>query len=235
MVWVKRGSVRQPEPGRGLHPRVGDDDPEGRERRAQRHHQRGEPAHERRDALAAEDQQPEEARLEEEGEDALGRQRSAEDVADEARVGRPVGAELELHDDAGRDPDHKGHGEQAEPEVGGAAIDVPAGAPARGLQQGNEQRQPDGDGREQEVEHDGQRELQPRQPDYVHGTSMRTMAPPSARPFAIVLTLAQGWGADEGERWRASPCRQPLAVARTTTTASGIRATAKRGGVPQLR
>ena len=57
----------------------------------------------RRQAVPAEDPQAEERRLEEEREQALDRERGAEDVADEPAVLAPVHAELELLDDAGHD------------------------------------------------------------------------------------------------------------------------------------
>ena len=56
-----------------------------------------------RQLVPAEDPQADERRLEEEGQQALERERRAEDVADEPRVGRPVHAELELLHDAGDD------------------------------------------------------------------------------------------------------------------------------------
>ena len=59
---------------------------------------------------------PEEAALEEEGEDALGREQAAEDVADEARVVGPVHPELELLDDAGRDAQGEDQAVDLDPE-----------------------------------------------------------------------------------------------------------------------
>ena len=73
-----------------------------------------------------------EAGLEEEGEDALGGQRRAEHVADEARVGGPVGAELELHDDAGGDADGEVEGEDPGPEPGRGLVERVAGARGSG-------------------------------------------------------------------------------------------------------
>jgi hypothetical protein len=61
----------------GVHPGVGDDNPDGGEDAAQRHHDRGEEVH-LADAVPAEDQHGEEAGLQEEGEDALGGQGAAE-------------------------------------------------------------------------------------------------------------------------------------------------------------
>ncbi len=89
-------------------------------------------------------QRPEEGGLEEERREALHRQRSAEDVADEARVGRPVHAELELLHQAGDDADgdvdqQQGAEELGEPLVLGLAVAVPGG-----LQDRDEEGEPDG-------------------------------------------------------------------------------------------
>ena len=56
-----------------------------------------------RQLVPAEDPEADEGRLEEEREQALERERRAEDVADEPGVLRPVHAELELLHDAGDD------------------------------------------------------------------------------------------------------------------------------------
>ena len=80
-------------------------------------HQRGEEVHPFRDAVPAEDEHGQEAGFEEEGENAFRRQGRAENVADVAGVVRPVGAELELHDDAGGDAHGEVDGEDAGPEA----------------------------------------------------------------------------------------------------------------------
>ena len=79
--------------------------------------------HARRQPAPAEQPEPEERRLEEERRQPLDRQRRAEHVADEARVRRPVHAELELlhqpGDHAHRDVDHQQRSEEArQPQVG---------------------------------------------------------------------------------------------------------------------
>ena len=73
-----------------------------------------------------EEEDAQEGRLEEEGEDALGGERRAEDVAHEGRVARPVRAELELHDDAGGHAHGEGQREDA------WSRSVPAGPTALG-------------------------------------------------------------------------------------------------------
>ncbi len=110
---------------RRLLPGIRDNDPDGREDRAQRHHDGREEVHARRDSIPAEYQYRQEAGFEEEGEDALGRQGGAEDVADEARIAGPVGSELEFHDDAGGHAHGENQGEDVRPEFGhGLVLEV---------------------------------------------------------------------------------------------------------------
>jgi hypothetical protein len=143
-----------------LHPRVGREDEIGAYRRAEGGApDRGE-MQPGREQIPTEDPQSEEGRLEEEGDEALHGERRSEDVADEARVGRPVHPELEFLDDAGDDPDGEGNQHQSSPEAAGA---IPYGAtlgpPApvgQRLHRGHHERQPDRD-RDDLVVVDGQR------------------------------------------------------------------------------
>src|ERR1700688_2691541 len=80
------------------------------------------PAH----ALPTEEEKPHEARLEKEGHQALEGERGAEDVADVMGEVGPIGAELELHGDAGGDPHGEIDAEERTPELGHLA---PNGAP----------------------------------------------------------------------------------------------------------
>ena len=96
--------------------------------RAQGDHERGDEVHPRRHAVPAEDQHGQETGLEEEGKDALGGQGRAEDVADEAGVAGPVGAELELHHDAGGHAHREIDREQPRPEPRHGVITPIAGA-----------------------------------------------------------------------------------------------------------
>ena len=73
-------------------------------------------------AVPAEDPQPEERRLQEEGGQALHGQRGAEHVADEAGVGRPVHAELELLHQPGDHADGDVDQEQGAEEAGQPAL-----------------------------------------------------------------------------------------------------------------
>ena len=137
----------------------------------------GRVVHAARDLLAAEEEDAEERRLEEEGEQALGRERGAEDVADEARVLGPVGAEGELHRDAGRDADGEVRGEELDPEVRGRLVRRDAALVVAPLGEHDHHRQPDADGHEDEVVADGEGELDAGQHQSVHAL----LAPPWRR------------------------------------------------------
>ncbi len=119
------------------------------------------------DAVPAEDQDGEEPALQKKREDALGGQRRAEDVAHKAGVHGPVGAELELHDDAGGHADGKIHGEDLGPEPRGFLVEDVAGAEEHPFEIDHHGPEPDGQRGEEVVEHDGQRELTSREGDDV--------------------------------------------------------------------
>ena len=90
---------------RMLHEGVGDDDPERREVAADGDEPHRHAVEFRRQFIPAEDPDAEERRLKEEGGERLQGERCTEDVAHEARVLRPVHAEVELLYDA-RDDTH---------------------------------------------------------------------------------------------------------------------------------
>ena len=101
--------------------------------------------------VPAEDPDPEERGLEEEGEEALHRQRAAEDVAYVARVCRPVHAELEFLHEPGHDPhgdvdEQQGSEETGQPAIGLLSLPVPGG-----LEQRHEKRESDRHRDEEEV------------------------------------------------------------------------------------
>ena len=121
-------------PDRVLHPRVRREDEVGRQRGAERHQPRRREVELRRQPAPAEDPQPEEGRLQEEREQALHGERRPEDVADVARVDRPVHAELELLDDARDDADREVDQEELPEEPGGTLPGGITGAVGRGLQ-----------------------------------------------------------------------------------------------------
>ena len=134
-----------------LHPRVGRND-EGR-----REHGPGGDQPDAgqvgllRNAVPAEDPDPEERRLQEEGGEAFHGQRPTEHVAHQPRVGGPVHAELELLNESRDHADRHVDQEQRSEEAGQPAIRVVAVAVPRRLEQGDQEGQADGDRHEEEV------------------------------------------------------------------------------------
>jgi hypothetical protein len=133
---------------------------------------RGEP-------VPSEDPQPEEGGLQEEGEQSLDRQGSAEDVTDEAGVVAPVHPELELLDDAGdqaqREVDREELAEELrQPEHLGVAMAKPGG-----LEAGDDEREADRHRDEEEVVHGGNCELPSCDVHGAHGA-------PSVRSVLVV-------------------------------------------------
>jgi len=104
--------------GGGLLPGVGYDDPNGTEMSSEGDHAGGEEVEFWADLVPAEEKDGEETRLEEEGEDAFGGKGAPKDIADEAGVGCPVGAEFEFEDDAGGDTESEDETEYLGPEAG---------------------------------------------------------------------------------------------------------------------
>src|SRR6516225_11284043 len=120
-----------------LHPRVRHQNPDSAEKSAQRNHAGREEVHLRSDLVPAEEQQRQKPRLEEKGVDAFNRQRTAEDVADEAGVAGPVSPELKLHRDTRGNADGEDEPKDSRPET--RHVDVELFAPPQ--PQGPEWRQ----------------------------------------------------------------------------------------------
>ena len=136
---------------RVLHPRVGDQNEHRRQHRTDRHRPDARQMHPLGEPVPAEQPQPDKRRLEEEGSQALHRQRRSEHAAHEARVGGPVHPELELlhesGDDADRHVDQQQRPEEAcHPLVVGVVRAVPGG-----LQDRHQERKADRHRHEQKV------------------------------------------------------------------------------------
>ena len=102
-----------------LHPGVEREDPERRERGAERHERRGGDVQPVGHAVHAEEHHAEEGGLEEErGQHLVAEQRPG-DGADVLHEARPVGAELERHHDAGHHAHREGEREDLDPELVG--------------------------------------------------------------------------------------------------------------------
>ncbi len=101
---------------RVLHPGVADDDEKAGQPRAEEHHHCRQPVHGLTEADFAEQEQPDECRLEEECERAFHGQALGDDVAGERRELRPICTELELQRDARDDAHDETHPKQPAPE-----------------------------------------------------------------------------------------------------------------------
>ena len=134
-----------------LHPGVGREDPGCGEHGAQGDAPDCQQVHALGEAAPAEDPQAQEGGLEEEGEERLNGQGSAEDVANEAGVFGPVHTELELLHDAGGDAEGEVDEEELAKETGCLQPVFLAGAVPRGLHDGNQQGQADRQRHEDEV------------------------------------------------------------------------------------
>jgi hypothetical protein len=159
------------EPDRRLHPAVGGDDPEGGQQGAERHHRGGQEVELGAHPGPAEQHDPEEGRLHEEGGDHLVLHQHADHRTGDVGEAAPVGAELVAHDDAGHDAEPEGDGEQLHPEAEQLDVDVALGAQPQRLEHPEIAGQPDGEGREEDVEGDHKGELNARQQQRVefHG------------------------------------------------------------------
>ena len=147
------------EAGRRLHPRIGGDDPGGRDQRADRDHRDGEHVQPVADALAAEQRDAEEAGLEEEGGQHLVAHQRADHRAGLVGEAGPVGAELVAHHDARDDAHAEDDGEHRLPVVEELQVRRVALPQPQRVEHREVAREPDREGREDEVERDREREL----------------------------------------------------------------------------
>ncbi|MNN26478.1 hypothetical protein D3C81_1399830 [compost metagenome] len=142
-----------------LHPAVGGEDPEGGDDGADGHHHRREEVQARSHAVPAEQHDAEEAGLEEEGGEHLVGQQRPGDRAGKVGEGAPVGAELVGHDQAGHHAHAKVDGEDLRPEVVEVAVDLLIRSQPQAFKHGQVTGKADGDGGEQDMEGNGEGEL----------------------------------------------------------------------------
>src|SRR5690606_36324709 len=179
------------------------------------------------ESFPAEDPEAEEGRFEEEGEQRLHGQRSAEDVADEAGVLAPRHAELELLDDAGGDAHHEVDEEELAPELRHPQILLVAGAVPHRLHVGDEEAEADRERHHEEVVDGGDAELPTPDIDCVHGS----------RAYEVTRICVAGAGrGGASTRHSDPPCllspwyrpKMPLAVRFSSENGCGLSLT--RGG-----
>ena len=118
--------------------------------------------HRLRHALPAEQHDAEKARLEKEGGQHLVGHQRADDVAATPRQLAPIGAELVGEDDAGDHAHAEGHGEDLGPVQGDVHVDRLAGLEPERFEHDQPGGKADGEGRKQDVEGDGEGELDAR-------------------------------------------------------------------------
>ena len=167
-AWLPHSRHVGREPLRGLHPRVGHQDPQGAEMRPEHDQEGCQEPHPGPEPIAAEQHQAEEPALQGEREHALGGQQAPEHVADEPGVLRPVHPERELLDEPGRDAHREHQPVDLHPEDGGLPPDGVPGADVLPGHPDQEDPEPHRDGREDEVEARRQGELESRQEFGVH-------------------------------------------------------------------
>jgi hypothetical protein len=160
---VKYAVLGDAEPGRGLHPAISREDPEGRDHGAERHHAAREEMHPFRHAVPSEQHDAEKARFEKESGQHFVRHQGADDIATAARQFAPIGAELVGEDDAGDHAHAEGDGEDLGPMKRDVAVDRLSGAKPQRLEHDEPGSEPDGEGRKENVERDGEGELDARQ------------------------------------------------------------------------
>jgi hypothetical protein len=132
-----------------------------------------------RHALAAEQEHREERRLEKEGGQNLVAEQRPDDVADDRREPAPVGADLIGKNDARDDAHAERHGKDPGPKGGEPLEAVVAGPAPQHFEGGEIGRKPDREARKDNVERDGEGELQPRQQDGIelHGVTLHRTWP----------------------------------------------------------
>ena len=165
--------------GGRLHPAVRREDPEGGEERADGDGHGGEEMHRLRHAVDAEEHDAEEPRLQEEGGQHLVAHQRPDDRAGLVGEDAPVGAELVAHHDARHDAHAEGEREGLHPDAEEADVVVAPGPEPQPLQHGEIAAEPDGEGGEDDVEGDGEGELQAREQngiEIVHGAAAPGLA-----------------------------------------------------------
>jgi hypothetical protein len=144
-----------------LHPGIGGDDEATGGPRAQPDQNGREPMQRPADDPLAEQEDAEKRRLEEEGKGTFHGQGLRDDRAGPGREARPVGAELELHRDAGHHAHDEGDGKDARPEARRRVVALLAPDEVEGFQEHENECQAHGELGEEVMVGQGKGELQP--------------------------------------------------------------------------
>ena len=158
---------------------------------------------------------------------ALDRQRRAEHVADELRVDRPVHAELELLDEAGRDTDREVDQKQRAEEVRQPQPRLVARPPPQRLEDRDDRAQAQRQRHEQEVIERRRRKLGPRQIDRRgrdENHERRVEHRPRGRIIQTARNLRLGWNGNRSPPMNARSrrvSRSPRPLPPTALEAAG--------------
>ena len=170
------------EPGRCLHPRVERQDPERRQRGAEGDAKGCEKVDPLADLAVPEQHHAQKPGFEEEGGQHLVAEQRPGDIADLFHIARPVGAELEAHGDAADHAERESQREDLGPEPVGIEPGRGVGREPAPAEKKQQPAQRDADGREEDVERDIGRELDPGQCKCVHRASLAGSRVSSTRP-----------------------------------------------------
>ena len=147
---------------RMLHPRVGYQNPYGRDAGSDTGHPSSEQVCLLAYLVPSEEHDGEEGSFHEEGQDAFDSERSPEDIAHEPGIIAPVGTKLELEDDARSNAHGKVDGEELHPELGGVLPKIVFLNYIQGFHGGHDDSQPQGKGHENPMVTGRKGELCPR-------------------------------------------------------------------------
>ena len=146
--------------GRRVHPAVRREYPEGRHERAEADHQGGKEVQAAADAVHAEQHDAEKSRLQEKRGHHLVAHQRPEHRPDLVGKYAPVGAELVAHDEAGHDAHAEGDGEDLDPEIEDALVEVVTRDQPETFEHGEVAREPNREGRKDDVGRDSECELE---------------------------------------------------------------------------
>ena len=158
---------------RVLHPAIGRQNPECRQKRARGHHQACEEMQPGRHAVPAEQHYAQKARLQEEGHQHLVAQERADHVAGGDGELAPIRAELVGHGHAGDDSHGEGYREYLRPVAREPLKAVVAAEEPDAFKRRDIGRQPNREGRKDDVKSHRERELDSRQERGIHSKKHR--------------------------------------------------------------
>ena len=188
--------------GRGLLPGVRHDNPDRAEMSAERDHKGRQEMGLWLYLVPAEQEHGQKTGFEEESEDALRRQRAAEDVADVAGVSGPIGAKLELHHNAGRHADGERQRENLHPELRHLEVKRVARLEPERFDEDDDDAQTNAQRRIDIMKCDGERKLQSGQKFDLHAIIVVFIRIPTSRLRKLEDSLAGSLAERIASTWK---------------------------------